>query len=135
MVENTTRFQFLNLWKILMRFGSRSMNSKAIIYPYWENMARGYEDYAALYLVFILLFFTYPFILLLIALIYYWKHKRWTLSSVYRFLIDKKDDLYYKIYRRIKNRKENQVPKLKKAELEILDLEEENNEKDDEEGN
>lgn len=134
-VENTTRFQFLNLWKILMRFGSRSMNSKAIIYPYWENMARGYEDYAALYLVFILLFFIYPVILLLIALIYYWKHKKWTLSSIYRFLIDKKDDLYYKVYRKIKNRKENQALKLKKAELEILDLEEEKNEKDDEKSN
>lgn len=55
-LENTTRFDFLNLLKQLTQFGTRSMSSKAIIYPYWENMARGYEDIALLLLVFELLF-------------------------------------------------------------------------------
>lgn len=43
-VENTERFDIDSLLKIIADFGSRSMNSKEIVYPYWENTARGYED-------------------------------------------------------------------------------------------
>ena len=35
-VENSKRFSFLNLLSVLGQFGTRSMNSKAIIYPYWD---------------------------------------------------------------------------------------------------
>jgi len=43
-VENTTRYSFLNKLLRIKEFGTRSMNRKAVIYPYWENVARGYED-------------------------------------------------------------------------------------------
>lgn len=43
-IENSSRFSFLNRWKIFLQFGTRSMNTKSIIYPYWENAARGCED-------------------------------------------------------------------------------------------
>lgn len=51
-VENSLRFGADNRKEILFDFGTRSMSSKAIIYPYWENVARAKEDIsAAFYLV------------------------------------------------------------------------------------
>ena len=85
-LENTTRFDFLNLLKQLTQFGTRSMSSKAIIYPYWENMARGYEDIALLLLVFELLFILYPAIFTVVVIILAWKHKKWTAGSVWNAL-------------------------------------------------
>ncbi|MCQ2519765.1 MAG: ABC transporter permease [Lachnospiraceae bacterium] len=43
-VENSSRFKWTRIIKLVGAFGSRSMNSKTILYPYWENMARGLED-------------------------------------------------------------------------------------------
>lgn len=51
-VENTTRYDFLNLVGVLGDFGERSMQTYAVIYPYWENAARMTEDHAALALLF-----------------------------------------------------------------------------------
>lgn len=87
-VENDSRYRFLNLFKLLTQFGTRSMSSKAIIYPYWENVARGYEDIATLILVFVLLFFIYPAVLFVVALVIAWKHKKWTAKSVWNFVCD-----------------------------------------------
>ena len=87
-LENTTRFSFFNLLKQLARFGTRSMSSKAIIYPYWENMARGYEDIALLLLVFELVFILYPAIFTVVVIILAWKHKKWTAGSVWNSFCD-----------------------------------------------
>lgn len=54
-VENTGRYGILRLAKILGSYGERSMNTKGVIYPYWENAARLTEDYAALLLLFVVL--------------------------------------------------------------------------------
>ena len=54
-VENSRRYSLPNRIKTILAFGTRSMNGKAIIYPYWENLARGYEDIIALLTVFMLL--------------------------------------------------------------------------------
>ena len=88
-VENTTRFALLGRLKVLASFGTRSMSSKAIIYPYWENIARGYEDILALITVFMLLAFLYPAVLLMIAVILAWRHKTWTVAGVFRICKDK----------------------------------------------
>ena len=50
-VNNTERFQSENLWKLIKGFGTRSMQTRGVIYPYWENAARGVEDRAALLLL------------------------------------------------------------------------------------
>ena len=50
-VNNTERFQTENLWKLIKGFGTRSMQTRGVIYPYWENAARGVEDRAALLLL------------------------------------------------------------------------------------
>lgn len=46
-IENSSRFSMINRLKILREFGTRSMNTRSIIYPYWENTARGSEDILA----------------------------------------------------------------------------------------
>ena len=50
-INNTERFQMGNLWKLIKGFGTRSMQTRGVIYPYWENAARGVEDRAALLLL------------------------------------------------------------------------------------
>lgn len=50
-VNNTERFHTENLWKLIKGFGTRSMQTRGVIYPYWENAARGVEDRAALLLL------------------------------------------------------------------------------------
>ncbi len=46
-VENSGRFDIWRLLPLLGSPGLRSMSQKAILYPYWENLARAYEDRAA----------------------------------------------------------------------------------------
>ena len=59
-VQNTGRYGALRLWKVLTAYGERSMNTRGIIYPYWENAARLTEDYAALLLLFAVLLAVCP---------------------------------------------------------------------------
>lgn len=81
-VENSTRYRFLPLLGVIADFGTRSMNGKAIIYPYWENIARGYEDILALLLFFEMLFLLFPAIVVIIWLVLLWKHKKWNWKDV-----------------------------------------------------
>lgn len=104
-VENSTRYSLLSRFKLLAEFGTRAMNSKAIIYPYWENMARGYEDILVLLLVFMVLLFLYPAVLLTIALITAWKHKTWTAAGVWGIIKDKLERLREKRWAAQKERK------------------------------
>ncbi len=106
-VENTTRYTTFSLLEELGEFGTRSMNGKAIIYPYWENIARGYEDILILMLVFRIMFILYPCVLLFISLVIAWKHKTWTTKSVFLLLKDKWDLLLEKL-REKKRRKKSE---------------------------
>lgn len=104
-VENSTRFELLPRLKLLLEFGTRSMSSKAIIYPYWENIARGYEDILALMTVFMILLFLYPAVLAVIAVVIAWKHKTWTVKSVYLIIRDKMERFWEKQREKKKQKK------------------------------
>lgn len=88
-VENTSRYSFLKRLELLTQFGTRSMNGRAIIYPYWENIARGYEDILTLLTLFEMLFLIYPLGLGLVFFCIWWRHKGWTLKDVWHWLVDK----------------------------------------------
>lgn len=105
-VENTTRFKLLPQLKIIGSFGMRSMNGKAIIYPYWENIARGCEDILALLLIFRILFILYPVVLLVILVVFLWKNRRWHFKDVKEFAERKREEL--RIKRKEKKEKEEQ---------------------------
>ncbi len=99
-LENTSRYSLVNRFQVVLDFGTRSMNGKAIIYPFWENIARGYEDIIALLTVCMVLLFLYPVVLLLVAFIKWWRHKGWTLKDVWYFLKDKAERFSEKRYAR-----------------------------------
>lgn len=80
-VENSSRYGLLNRIKQIKAIPTRSMNGKAIIYPYWENIARVYEDLLVLLMVLELLFLGFPVIMICITLILWWKRKPWTVKG------------------------------------------------------
>lgn len=106
-VENSSRYNLKNRFEVLASFGTRSMNGKAIIYPYWENIARGYEDIIALITLFALLFISYPLITAVIFLILAWKHKSWTVKSIYLSLKDKGERRIEKLREERKRRRKH----------------------------
>lgn len=106
MVENSTRFGLAARWTRLRNFGARSMNAKGIIYPYWENRARAYEDVSTLLLVVELLLLCYPAFMLARGIYLLWK-KRKEIGTFCRkkvtwffgdFLVPKIKKLYKDVY-------------------------------------
>ena len=63
-IENSSRFSFFNRVKHIGKLSNRAMNGKAIIYPYWENVARATEDRLAVLMIFQLLFLAIPVIVI-----------------------------------------------------------------------
>lgn len=68
-VENSSRFSWTKLVKIAFTKAQRSMNAKAVVFPYWENMARGMEARLSTLTVIALLFLLYPMIVVATLLI------------------------------------------------------------------
>lgn len=60
LVEVSARFDFQHRIEVLKNFGIRSMNTRNIVFPYWENRAKGYEDVSALFLVLETICMVYP---------------------------------------------------------------------------
>ena len=77
-VQNTGRFGFVRLLKVFFSLAERSMNTNAVIYPYWENAARLCEAKAAQLLFAALALALLPVGLALTLAI------RWTLRTVRR---------------------------------------------------
>lgn len=68
-INNTERFTLPALWTLLRSFDTRSMQTRGVIYPYWENASRGVEDRAALLLVLGALFLAVPVVTALVLLV------------------------------------------------------------------
>lgn len=96
-LENTSRYSLLSRLKLIPTFGTRSMNGRAIIYPYWENIARGYEDILTVITLFELLFLLYTVVLALALFGSWWRHKGWTLRDVWLHVKDKAERLGEKL--------------------------------------
>ena len=95
-VENSSRYQLLNLIGVLGDFGERSMQTHAVILPYWENAARLTEDHAALWLL-----LAAPFSLCPVGVAGYWA-VHW-LKKSWRKL---RDNVSGTIERKVEARKE-----------------------------
>ena len=50
-IDNSTRFQALSLYKLIPNYLERVMSKTGIVYPYWENVARGYENILVAFLL------------------------------------------------------------------------------------
>lgn len=72
-VENSSRFSTHSLFSVMKKYGTRSVITNDIIYPYWENSARVIEDKLVLMLFFRIPLLILPVIYLVIVLIALWK--------------------------------------------------------------
>ncbi len=91
-IDNTDRFSFISLFKVLSSFGTRSMWTKAIYYPYWENTARGYEDILALMFLVRIICRTIITVIAVAAIVLAYKNKKWTARGIVKYIADKKYD-------------------------------------------
>lgn len=90
-VENSSRYSVEALIPVILDFGTRSMQDAAVKFPYWENIARGYEDIKAIVLIFQILFLLIPTVIIVIFLIIKWKNRSFTWKDIGNRLIDAKD--------------------------------------------
>ena len=96
-VDNSARFGIPVLAKTILSFGTRSMQTNALCYPYWENIARGWEDVLAFVIlvqgisIFILLS------IVVVTIVQAYRHKKWTVAGIWKTLMDKKYDMESKI--------------------------------------
>ncbi len=116
-VDNTGRYSMMSRLALLTQFGLRSMNGKAIIYPYWENIARGYEDVLCLLTFFQLLFLLYAIAVALRLFVSWWRHKGWTIRDKVMILKDKADRIGEKLYAGKMRRKEKRREKRKNKKM------------------
>lgn len=81
LLENSKRFQVLSLIKVIQQFGTRSMSFREVIFPYWENVARGYEDIFVIFLIVKSMLLIVPIIFVFAVIIACWKRKTWTVRQ------------------------------------------------------
>ena len=73
------------------------MQNAAVKFPYWENIARGWEDMKAMVLLFQFLFLMVPVIIITVFLVSKWRNRSFTWKDVGNFIIDSKDKAVRKI--------------------------------------
>ena len=87
-VDNTNRYEIRNLFKDIREFALLGMRTRGVRYPYWENVAMGWETiFAALFLLECVLILL-TVLLLLWMLIHWYRHKAWTLAGTIRSIQD-----------------------------------------------
>lgn len=82
-VEHQNRFDFMSLIGIIGQAGTRSMGLSGITFPYWENIARGYEDILAGILLIELVLLAYAGIVAIGFVWYLWMHRKWRARDIY----------------------------------------------------
>jgi len=70
-VDNGSRYDALRLLKLAGKFGSRSMQTQGVAYPYWENAARCTEDWSMALLIIAILAGIMPAVTVTIVLVRY----------------------------------------------------------------
>lgn len=67
-INNSGRFTFGEIFAIIKQFGTRSMHTTSVIYPYWENAARCLGDWCALFMLLGIIFGASPLVCAFAAL-------------------------------------------------------------------
>lgn len=129
-LENTSRFSFLNMCKLFTKVGTRSMNGKAIPYPFWENVARGYEDMVSMAVFCMLLCLVYPVGYVLIRIILWWKRRTWTWKDAGKWMIGRLAAFGSFLFDKCKSMKSGKKKKKKKSDVDTYFEEDEDYEKE-----
>ena len=82
-VEHQNRFGVIHLFKMIKQLPTRSMQVKGVTYPYWENMARSYEDLLARLFLLKMIFWIYLIIVLICVSWRAWLRRTWRARYLY----------------------------------------------------
>ncbi len=91
-VDNTKRFEGMSLLSVVLDFGIRSMWTQPIFYPYWENVARGWEDILCRFWLIRMICRVAIFIIVATLIVQAYRNKTWTVRGVMYYLADRKYD-------------------------------------------
>lgn len=97
-IDNTVRFEMKGLLTVISEFGTRSMQSYAINFPYWENVARGWEDILATVLILQFLSLTTAALIVICKLVSIWRRRRWRMKDILHFAENLKDHVSDKFH-------------------------------------
>ena len=120
LVENSNRYGVLQLVKVIQNFGIRSMSLQGVVFPYWENIARGQEDILALLLLLKGILLIMPSTFVIVLAINLWKRRTWHLKDGMAWIQDK---IYESGSRRVQKKKKKLEIK-QEEEIKIIDLDE-----------
>ena len=88
-IENTKRYENLELLSNMKNMKFESMRTNHIAYPYWENIAKVIEGQQQRWLIFRILLLIFPFICLILWIYDLWKNKMWTTKDILMGIVDK----------------------------------------------
>ncbi|WP_029232668.1 ABC transporter permease [Butyrivibrio sp. VCB2006] len=108
-VDNTDRFSFFKLLDVSTSFGKRSMWDKPIFYPYWENVARGYEDVLALLNMIRLICKIACVLIVCVMAVHAYRHKTWTIEGLIEYAADKKYELETRQKAKLSDKKQDNL--------------------------
>jgi hypothetical protein len=91
-VENSSRYDLESMVRVLGALGERSMRTKAVFFPYWENAARLVEERAALLTLLMFLLPILPAVTLAVIAFRLWKGRRWRMSDIKELYERKRDE-------------------------------------------
>lgn len=91
-VSNTTRFEIDNLINVWKERKYRSMHSDTTFFPYYENVARAYEDILAKVMVAIFVCIVIDTIILFIFIHYFWVNRKLLRLPVLKDKIERRVD-------------------------------------------
>ena len=119
-VENTSRYDTFRLASLVTQPGVRSMQTAAIRYPYWENVALAWEDMLIPYALLQLVLRFAPILFLLFLILWYATHKSWTVGGIIGNI---QDGLYERQAERIHGKPAEKAAGLDSSAEEVLSLE------------
>jgi hypothetical protein len=68
-VDNSSRYSYSSIIKLVKQFGERSMQTQGVVLPYWENAARCIEDYCFAVLMVAIITAILPVVLVAVYLV------------------------------------------------------------------
>ncbi len=102
-MDSRMRFSFGPLISIFKAFPARSMQLTEFSYPYWENIARGWEDILAMVVMAELILYVIAFLLLVWIVVSWYNNRTWKTRDI----VKKVNDAIYDFQSHKKRRKGN----------------------------
>ncbi len=125
-IENTARYDALSLLTVISGFGTRSMWTKPIFYPYWENVARGWEYVLGILFAIRLICIVSFWLIVVLIVINAYRNKKWTVRGAVRYLADRKYDLEARLQEKKNNSEKARLEDKKEDERGDYENEEKN---------